>query len=58
MLFIFMCLVVTMVIHPLNIYIYILLTLRIIKISTRCRGDNGDSGHVDSGGGGSDNTDE
>ena len=56
MLFIFMCLVATMVIHSLNIYI--LLTLRIIKISTRCRGDDGDSGRVDSGGGDSDNTNE
>ena len=51
-----------MVIHPLkkkkHIYIYILLTLRLIKISTRCGGDDGDNGRVDSGGGGSDNTNE
>ena len=54
-----MCLVATMVIHPLiYIYIYILLTLRLIKISTRCGGDDGDNGRVDSGGGGSDNTNE
>lgn len=51
-----MCLMAKMVIHPLNIYI--LLTLRNIKISTRCDGDDGDGGHIDSGGGGSDNRNE